>query len=297
MPVDQSALDDIIDELYGAPPAEFVARRTEFVKAARADGNRRLAQSVSKLRRPTQVASAVNLWARTQPDEIEALTDLAQQLTDAQRKSAADRLRALSARRQELVATATSAVAVTAADAGARLSDNALREVGQTLRAALADEQVLDDVRRGRLTTSAEYSGFGPSGLFVVPDIDTTPPVPDPDPALSDDDAAQRRAELLAEARDLLSATTAAEAEARATEQHRAAAAADLTRQVGDLETQLDELRAELTRREDELRFARRQAEVAERDHEQSRTALDDAQRQVTRARHVVDSLSDEATP
>lgn len=302
MPVDDSTLSEIIDELYGGAETEFVARRNEFVKAARAQGDRPLAQAVSKLRRPTQVASAINRWSRTHPDEVDALADLARQLTDAQRKSAADRLRTLSARRQELVAAARSSIADSSSGHGARLSDNALREVGQTLRAAVADDEVLDDLRRGRLVTAAQYSGFGPSGMFVVPEpaapagtgAESTPSTDD---STTDDTAAAQRAEMLAEARALLAAATADEASARDTEHRLAGVAGDLTAQVRDLESRIEQLRADLSRREDELRFVRRQAATAVHELEQSRESVDDARLQTARAQHLVDTLRVDTDP
>ncbi|MGV9712282.1 hypothetical protein ACWDTI_16660 [Gordonia sp. NPDC003424] len=303
MPGDDGPLDEIADALYALTPAEFVAARTEFAKAARTDGDRELAQRVGKLRRPTQVAWAINAWSRTHPDDVDDLAELARELTDAQRRSAADRLRTLSARRQDLIATATRAVSAAAADQGARLSENALRETGQTLRAALADEAVLADLRRGRLVTAAEYSGFGPSGLFLVPEAAAPSPPPDaaPPPADgSDVDAAERqriRAQMLAEAEARLADAQTAETHARDAEQHHAGGLADLGRQVTDLEARIETLTAELARGEDELRFLHRQVTAAEAEHATAREALTSAQERTAREREVVDELRRQAPP
>lgn len=55
-----------------------------------------------------------------------------------------------------------------AADHGQAASENALREVGQSLHAALADPDIAEQVRAGRLVTAVSYSGMGPAGMAVV---------------------------------------------------------------------------------------------------------------------------------
>src|SRR4051812_17139068 len=56
-----------IDELYTVDPSEFVARRNALAKELRAAGDRDAAAEVSKLRRPTVVAAALNQLARRNP--------------------------------------------------------------------------------------------------------------------------------------------------------------------------------------------------------------------------------------
>ncbi|RPA19913.1 hypothetical protein [Gordonia sp. OPL2] len=297
-------LDDATDELYGVLPAEFVARRTAIVRRAKADGDRVLAREVAALRRPTQGAWAINQWARREPDGVSAVLALGADMLTAQRTSSADRLRELSARRQDVVAESAAQVAAVAADLGSTLSPNAVREVTQSLRAAIADPDVADDLRRGRLVAAAEYSGFGPAGVFVVPDPEPSGDVSDvmsADAVGGEDSvvdgacdtagsATNTHAEIAAARSSLADAETAADAARHAVEERdRELAAAREHARV--LSGEVEELRAELARRDGELRFAQRQAEVAESEQASAAEALTRARDRVEVARARVDAV------
>ncbi|MDY6809372.1 MAG: hypothetical protein SW127_10180 [Actinomycetota bacterium] len=284
-------IDEVTDELYGMIPGEFVGRRTELAREARAAGDRELARKITSLRRPTQVAWAINQWVRTDPDGVAALLDLAAELLAAQRRSSADRLRELAGRRQTLVAECATSVARGARQQGVSLSDNATREVGQSLRAAVADEEIAELLRRGHLVTAAEYSGFGPAAVFVVPDADTDPAAAEPEPEApeparaSDKDLALRRArQALAEAEDAERSATADVAEH---EEEMAAARA----RADELAEDCARLRAELERRDAELRFALRQVDAAAEELRTAGDALDRAHDELDVARNDVARL------
>ena len=177
--------DDVCDELYGLDPTEFVAARTAQVSAARAAGDKALAARIGKLRKPTVSAWVVNLLAREAPDEVGALLDLGAALQDAQRHLSGADLRALSGQRQKAVSALARRAGALAADRGRPVDENLLREVGQTLNAALADPAVAAQVRSGTTVTAQTYDGFGPSGLAAVPDLTAEPeaqPEPEPPP-------------------------------------------------------------------------------------------------------------------
>jgi hypothetical protein len=70
------SLSAAADELYGADPAGFVARRTELVKQARTAGDKALAGQIAALRRPTVAAWYMNLLARAGSTELDELIDL-----------------------------------------------------------------------------------------------------------------------------------------------------------------------------------------------------------------------------
>lgn len=295
-------LDDATDELYGVLPSEFVARRTAIVKRAKADGDRDLAREVTALRRPTQGAWAINQWARREPDGVSAVLDLGAEMVTAQRTSSADRLRELSARRQELLAESAAQVSAVAAELGSALSANAIREVTQSLRAAVADSAVADDLRRGRLVAAAEYSGFGPAGVFIVPD--PQPPgdisretTATPEGRGTTDDAGapsgsepNTDAEIDAARASLADAETTEQAARHIVEERdRELASARERAQV--LSDEIDELRAELTRRDAELRFAQRQAEVAEAEQASAAMALARAHEGLEAARTRLDAV------
>ena len=77
-------LDGVLDELYGAPPERFTARRDELARQARADGDKDLAATVHALRRPTAAAWVVNCLARQAPDAVGGLVELGVRMREAQ---------------------------------------------------------------------------------------------------------------------------------------------------------------------------------------------------------------------
>ncbi|WAC55616.1 hypothetical protein [Gordonia sp. SL306] len=289
-------LDEIVDELYGLPPAEFVARRNVLAKEAKGAGRTRLAAEVAALRRPTRVAWAVNQWARHDPDGVGAILDLAAELAAAQRRAAADRLRDLSVRRQRLIAETVVAVAERARELDAALSDNAIREVGQSLRAALADPEVGAELQRGRLVTAAEYSGFGPAGVFAVPEPvadvsdQDTDDHPDNDPA-AEAEKSDDLDERIAAAAAALRSAEADEHRAREDVAQRADQRAEAARRADELAEQAERLRAELAHCDAELRFARRQLTVADDEGQSAAQALSEVQTRVDKARRILAGL------
>jgi hypothetical protein len=155
-------LDEVAAELYALPPEEFTAARGEAVAAARKSGDRELAGRIGGLRRPTVGAWLVNLLAHQRPDLIGELLALGEQMRSAQRNLRGDELRELSTQRRGMVsalARESRALAV-AAGRGVR-AVLPLGEVENTLTAALADPEVAEEVRLGRLVKPIEYAGFG----------------------------------------------------------------------------------------------------------------------------------------
>ncbi|WP_019927474.1 hypothetical protein [Nocardia sp. BMG111209] len=247
-------LDEVTAELYGIPPAEFVATRTERVRQARDAGDKALAAAIGGLRRPTVAAWAVNLLARADGDEVGALLTLGDALRDAQRRLSGERLRTLTTQRQQVVNALTRKAGELAAAAGQPPSESVLRDIGTTLNAALADPAVADRVRGGTLTAAASYEGFGPAGLTAVPgepEAERTvtrpaksagkPRAPRPDPR---DEARRELERLRGEIETAGAAVTSAETE------HEAAGA-----ELAAAESAIAGLRAELARAEDRRRF------------------------------------------
>ena len=98
---------------------------------------------------------------RQRGDEVAALLDLGAALRDAQARLATGDLRRLSQQGQQVVSALGREARQLAADAGQRVGDAAVREVEDTLHAALADPAASDAVRAGRLTSALSYAGFG----------------------------------------------------------------------------------------------------------------------------------------
>lgn len=295
---DDAAFIEAADELYGLAPTEFTAARNAFAKAARAAGNRDLGGRIAALRRPTQVAWLINQWIRRHPDGADAIVDVGAALRDAQRRAAADQLRELSKRRRAVVKAAAIEIGQLALDLNVTLSVAAERDVVQTLRAAMADDEVAEQLRRGWLVSAAEYSGFGPAGMFAVPDAapEAAPTAPTAEPAGAenpDKELIERRWEVREEL---------ARVEAVETRAHRAADAAakvalDAARAVDELAAEADRLRAELDRVEHELGFARRRAEAAYDEKVSAESEVVDVQRVVIEIHKRLEALNPRQWP
>jgi hypothetical protein len=155
-------LDDVADRLYGLHPDEFVPARDDAVAEARQAGDRDLARAIARLRRPTRAAWLANLLARERSDQLDGLLALADDLASAQRTLDGGALRALSAQRNRLVTAMAREGGRLAAQAGDSATESVVRDLAGILDAALADPDVADEVRSGRLTRTVSYSGFGP---------------------------------------------------------------------------------------------------------------------------------------
>lgn len=293
-------LEEIAGELYGLPPAQFVAARTERARTAREDGNKALATAIGALRRPTVAAWAVNLLARSATEHVEALLALGDALRDAQRRLSADELRSLSTQRQQLINTLTRQATDLAAAHGQSLTEATRREIGSTLQAALADPAVADQVRTGTLSAAASYEGFGPAALIAVPVAQPTDSgengsgivesVTDPrsnadkseaDPLIPDPQEETRREleDILSSIESARTSMTSAQAE------HDGAATA-----LAAAESRIDALRAELDHAQDQRRFA----VAAERS---TRDALRRARRNVDELERRAERLRDGLSP
>ena len=148
--------------LYAAPPEKFVAARDEAVARARADGDRDRAKQLAGLRRPTVAAWLVNLLALRRPEQVGELLDLGAALREAQQDLRGEQLRELSAQRRAAISGLVAQARRLAVEAGRPARDSLpLAEVEATLSAALADDEVAEAVRAGRLTRAAGYAGFG----------------------------------------------------------------------------------------------------------------------------------------
>ncbi|RKR88567.1 hypothetical protein BDK92_2895 [Micromonospora pisi] len=154
---------DLVQRLYTAPPEGFVGARTEAVAAARAAGDEATARQLAKLRKPTVAAWLVNLLAIRRPELVADLVELAAELRAAQRDLRGPRLRELSAQRRGTVAALVAEARALGVEADPRLGAGKLplAEVEATLQAALADVEVAEQVRSGRLVRAASYAGFG----------------------------------------------------------------------------------------------------------------------------------------
>jgi hypothetical protein len=150
---------EVVDELYGAPSDEFIARRDARAKELR-KSDRAAADAIKKLRRPSVSAAAVNQLVRRAPDDVEALLAAGEALRQAQ-LGGGDRDAIRAAARDE-----REAVERLVGQAG-KLSPAALEEVRETLHAAATDEDAREQVRRGVLTEAKQAVGLGGFGAVA----------------------------------------------------------------------------------------------------------------------------------
>jgi hypothetical protein len=160
---DRNVSDDLVRRLYEAPPDGFVAARSAAIADARRAGDKQAARRLGELRKPTVAAWLVNLLALRRPDLLDELTELAASLRAAQRELHGDQLRELSTRRRQAVSALVAEARRLATEADPTVSAGKLplAEVETTLTAALADADVAEQVRSGRLIRAATYAGFG----------------------------------------------------------------------------------------------------------------------------------------
>lgn len=146
-------------QVYGVPPAEFVAARTAWVKRLRGEGHRELAKSVGALRKPSVSAAAVNALVRADDPVAQRLRDVGGRLRHAQSALDAAGLTTLRGERDEVLAQWVEAARTHAP--GGTLTAAVEGEVRATAVAALADASATEVVLSGTLTRALAYSGFG----------------------------------------------------------------------------------------------------------------------------------------
>jgi hypothetical protein len=159
---------EVADELYALAPADFISARDERARQVRAAGQRDEAAAIKKLARPTASAWLVNQLARTAAEQMTRLYELGEELQEAQRALAGDRLRELSVQRRQVVTDLVAAASNLAGQTDQSASDAVLGEVRATLEAALADADARAAVRSGRLTKALAYAGLGEVDLTAA---------------------------------------------------------------------------------------------------------------------------------
>lgn len=293
-------LEEIADELYVLRPDAFIAARDEQISRARAASRPALARELGRLRRPTQSAWLLNLLWRDQRATVEQLLEIGDDLRRAHARASGSDLQKLSARRREIEAGLLRRLRAIGSGEGVDVTANMAREAEETLAAALADADVAEELRSGRLVRPASYSGFG-SMLSAVPgELGTSGArrtrsgrrrnaahAKAEDTAVGRDerkDRERRQAaeQRVAEARDALDALTGDLAE-----QDNALGAADqrcneLNERLAELEEQVETVRQELT-------AAERGAKVEARRMAHVQKAYNDARAKLERAEAALD--------
>jgi chromosome segregation ATPase len=283
-------LRTVAAHLYGLRPDEFTAARTAAEKAARADGDRELAAAVKALRRPAVAAWAVNLLVRRRAELVEEVVELGEQLRQAQSLLQGDALRDLARQRRQLVtAVATQARALAAEEGDQQLSDAALRQVADTLHAAMTDRQASDAVRSGLLAQPLSSTGLESLAEVLAVPLDTgAPPAPPARPALTvvpDEDRGREEAQERVTAAGV-AVRAAQKAFDKATKKRAKGEA-----KVLQLEAELEELRRRVAELEERTDAAAERLTDLDATLEESAARLEDARHEADAAAAALKEL------
>ncbi|MEU1013754.1 hypothetical protein [Streptomyces sp. NPDC005890] len=285
-------LDAVADELYGLRPEEFVAARDRRALEARKAGDQPLAKEIGALRRPSLAAWVSNLLVRRQPDEVQPLLGLGEELRRAHRELDGARLRRLARQQNEVIGALGRQARRLAAEAGHPVGEGVQREVEETLHAVLADPEAAREWAAGRLVKPLRSTaGFPAADETLL----ARRPAPEPEkPARGrgrTEDKARREEHrrLQAEARE-------AERELRARQKEADAAGRAVEEagtRVAEAEERVRELREHLRQAEEEQRRAR----AAEQDARERARQADRAVREARRRADTAAARMDRPAP
>ncbi|WP_132195497.1 MULTISPECIES: hypothetical protein [Kribbella] len=151
-------IDSVAVELYGLTPDEFTAARNQLAKAASGGST---AAAIKALRKPTLAAWLANLLVRADPDGINALTELGEELRAAHLSADGARLRALTPKRHDLVKGFVASARAEAQKLDRATTPAVADRLTETLDAALIDPGAAQLLRSGQLTSALRHVGFG----------------------------------------------------------------------------------------------------------------------------------------
>ena len=288
-------LHEVAAELYGLRPDRFTAARTSSSLRARDAGDKELAAAIKALRRPAVAAYVVNLLARERAELVVQVVELGEALREAQSNLQGDALRELSRQRRQLVAAVANEARALAAASGQNVTDSVIRQVEDTLNAAMTDREAADAVSSGLLAQPLISTGLDSlAEALAVPApgrrrtssgraLSVVPP--------ADDDETERRAAALAEAQQALA--DAEEALAAATRKRDKAQAKKQKAgaRLLQLEARLEELRTELAEVETQAESAADVVSTLESKTAKADAKVERAQDEATAAREALEDL------
>jgi DNA repair exonuclease SbcCD ATPase subunit len=238
-------LERELDDLFGLPAGEFTAARNDLAKRLKAAGETEQAENVRGLAKPTVPAWAVNQLARAEKSKVRRLLEAGEKMRAAHERALSDRagedFRKATETERALVQELTDDARGLLEGAGNPASDQVVKRISETLRAASTDEEARELLEAGRLTKELEPAGFG--ALAGVP-FSAQPRAPS-----SAAPARQDRARLQRELRELRKRAQEAQRDAvRATNdaRHAQEAAAKATRDAEEKQEAAQELAQEL---------------------------------------------------
>ena len=214
-------LAQALAELYDAAPEDFVSERKRLAKELKAEGRADDAEHVTKLRKPTVAAWALNRLARDHRRDVDLLLDSGHRLRQAQagvlRGDAREAFAQAQRTEREAIGRLVHEAEQLLADRGGA-SAAVLGQIGASLHAAAVSETGRAVLAAGQFTQPLTLEGFDAIADLAPPPSKRRAK---PKPSRSSDELKKLRAEL-AEARKRLR-----EAERTAHEAHKLAAQAE----------------------------------------------------------------------
>jgi hypothetical protein len=261
-------------DLYGLALDEFIPARAALAKSLRSDGQRDEADRVSKLRKPSVAAWAVNQLVRTQPRDIASLFEAGDELQAAQaellgKRGDAKSLQAAVARERDAVSRLVERAHGLLESDGQPPSQTILDRISQTLEAAALDEDARGVVEAGCLGRELQHIGLGSGSLAAQPAGPAQPAQPRSRKARDSDESSSRAAQKRRERdrAEQMKTDRKAEQDAR-----RIAERAD--RELSQAQQRRDDAASALAEAEDQLAQARDRAERAADEHRQAEETL-----------------------
>lgn len=154
-------LDSVASDLYGLRLADFTAARDARAAEARRAGDVQLGAAVKKLRRPSAAAWLANMLTRQRPAAVDDLLRIGLRLREAQQRFAGPELKELARQGHQIVAELVVDAERLATSGRSGPSRLALRQLQETLDAALVDPGAAEALRGGRLIVALSYAGLG----------------------------------------------------------------------------------------------------------------------------------------
>ncbi|MFG1626762.1 hypothetical protein [Kribbella sp. NPDC049227] len=151
-------VDAVAVELYGLTPEQFTAARNA---AAKDGGDASTGEAIKTLRKPTLAAWLANQLVRADPDGVNDLTELGEQLRQAHASGDGTQLRRLTPRRHSLVQRVVQTARDLAREQGRPVSEQITQRLTEALDAALVDPGAAQLLRSGQLTSALRHVGFG----------------------------------------------------------------------------------------------------------------------------------------
>ena len=163
-----------IDRLYALPLEEFTHERDQLAKRLRKDGDREAADTVKALKKPSVAAWAVNQVRRDRPEDVRTLLEVTEELhrvyAGLSAAGARERLGEAADMQRDLIRSLVRCAKQLLEAGGHSESEQTLGNVADTLRAAALDEELRDQVSKGRVVKEQRAAGLGP--------LDSLPPPP-----------------------------------------------------------------------------------------------------------------------